>query len=154
MRRCHPPLLVLVLALAPLYAAQATELVHHFENPSFGGNPLNGTFLMNQADQQNKFKDPAQTRNNSPSQKSDLERFKERLQQSILNRVSQSATSDLFDQNGNIILGSHLSFDLNGDGAGDFSVTVDQAADSNGNVSIHISDGITDTILTIPHTTL
>ncbi len=109
---------------------------------------------MNQADQQNKFKDPAQTRNNSPSQKSDLERFKERLQQSILNRVSQSATSDLFDQNGNIILGSHLSFDLNGDGAGDFSVTVDQAADSNGNVSIHISDGITDTILTIPHTTL
>jgi len=153
MRLCHLPL-VLALALAPLYPAQATELVHRFENPSFGGNPANGTFLLNQADNQNKFEDPSQTRNNPASQKSDLERFKDRLQQSILNRVSQNATSDLFDDNGNIILGSHLSFDLNGDGTGDFSVTVDQAADPKGNVSIHISDGITDTILTVPYTTL
>lgn len=33
------------------------ELTFQFINPSFGGNPLNGTFLLQQAQLQNKFKE-------------------------------------------------------------------------------------------------
>lgn len=141
-----------VLFAAMTFPVQATELVHRFTSPSFGGNPLNGSFLLNQAEQQNNFKDPSETNPRARTQaKSDLERFKDRLQQAILNKISQNATGDLFDQNGNIVLGSNLNFDLNGDGSSDFSVVVDTAPDANGNVTLHISDGITETILTVPY---
>lgn len=39
----------------PADRASATELVYQPVNPSFGGNPLNGTFLLNQAQLQNDF---------------------------------------------------------------------------------------------------
>ncbi len=35
----------------------ASELIFQFTNPSFGGNPLNGSFLLQQAQIQNKFKE-------------------------------------------------------------------------------------------------
>ena len=38
--------------------AQATELVYTPVNPSFGGNPLNGTWLLNNAQAQNDHDDP------------------------------------------------------------------------------------------------
>lgn len=145
------PVVNSALVLMLIASVQATELVHRFENPSFGGNPNNGVFLLNQADQQNKFKDSSAP---SREQKSELERFKDRLQQSILNKIAQNATADLFDDNGNIVLGSYLSFDLDGDGTGDFSIAVDAVPGADGNVSIYISDGISETILTIPATTL
>lgn len=139
------PCLLSVFA-APL---SATELVYRPVNPNFGGNPLNGTFLLNQANEQNKFKEPTANKA-APTQKSELERFKDNLQRSILNQVSRNATADLFDENGNIQLGSDLNFDLDGDGQSDFAVIVDQAP-VNGNVNISISDGITDTTLTVPY---
>jgi curli production assembly/transport component CsgF len=45
-------LALLLLAAGP---GRATELVYQPVNPSFGGNPLNGTFLLNQAQLQNDF---------------------------------------------------------------------------------------------------
>ena len=130
----------------------ATELVHRFVSPSFGGNPLNGPFLLNQANEQNDFKDPAIADKTAASQKSDLEKFKDSLQRSILNQVSKTTTQNLFDENGNIQLGTDLNFDLNADGQSDFSVKVSDAP-VNGNVSISITDGITDTVLTVPYVT-
>jgi curli production assembly/transport component CsgF len=135
----------LVSALALLSSAQATELTHHFENPNFGGNPLNGNFLLNQAEQQNKLKDPATSASNRPQPKSNLELFKDRLQQIILNRLTQNATTGLFDTDGKLVLGATFTF-------GDFSITVGAATDANHNVSITITDGITETILTVPYT--
>ncbi|MGK2913949.1 MAG: curli assembly protein CsgF [Porticoccaceae bacterium] len=151
MRFYLKPIANSVLMLALISSVQATELVHRFENPSFGGNPNNGTFLLNQADQQNKFKDPSAK---SQQQKSELEKFKDKLQQSILNKIAQNTTADLFDDNGNIVLGSDLSFDLDGDGTSNFSIAVDAVPGADGNVSINISDGISETILTIPAATL
>lgn len=43
--------------LVEVPGARATEMVYTPINPSFGGNPLNGTFLLNQATAQNKFKE-------------------------------------------------------------------------------------------------
>jgi curli production assembly/transport component CsgF len=127
----------------------ATELVYRFESPSFGGNPLNGTFLLNQAAEQNTHKAPTAAGNTPVTQKSEIERFKDSLQRAILNQLSRTTTQNLFDKEGNIQLGSDLNFDLDGDGQSDFSVLVSEPVD--GNVSISISDGITDTVLTVPY---
>lgn len=142
------PLLLAVFA-TPL---SATELVHRFVNPNFGGSPLNGPFLLNQAAEQNKHKDPAVASKTEAAQKSEIERFKENLQRAILNQVSRATTENLFDENGNIQLGSDLNFDLDGDGQSDFAVIVDDQL-VNGSVSISISDGISDTVLTVPYIT-
>lgn len=127
----------------------ATELTHRFEDPSLGGNPLNGSFLLNQAGEQNKFTE------NQPAKAplTAIERFKQSLESAILNQVSRSSVSNLMDANGNIQLGSNLNFDLNGDGQSDFSVVVSDAVDANGNVTISISDGISNTVLTVPRAT-
>jgi curli production assembly/transport component CsgF len=130
----------------------ATEIIHRFESPSFGGNPLNGSFLLNQADGQNNHKDPDIASKTAAAPKSQIELFKDSLQRAILNQVSRSTTQNLFDDNGNIQLGSDLNFDLDGDGQSDFSVLVSDAP-TNGSVSISITDGITDTVLTVPYTT-
>ncbi len=129
--------------------AMATELTHRFEDPSLGGNPLNGTFLLNQAGEQNKFTEGKAA--NTPL--TAIERFKQNLQSAILNQVSRSSVSNLMDADGNIQLGTDLNFDLNGDGQSDFSVVVSDAVDANGNVTISISDGITNTVLTVPRAT-
>jgi len=128
-----------------LCPAHATELVHRFESPSFGGNPLNGSFLLNQADQQNNFKDPSQQAKTSrpiTKAQSNLQKFKDRLEQSVLSKLSQTAVAELFDANGNPIIGEHQ--------VGDFTITI---SDSGNNAfTIFITDGITDTTLTIPKT--
>lgn len=138
----------LLAFFSPLGAA--TELVYRFESPSFGGNPLNGPALLNQATAQNGFKDPTATVKTPASQKSEIERFKDNLQRAILNQVSRTTTQNLFDDNGNIKLDSDLTFDLDGDGQSDFSVLVSDEP-VNGNISISITDGITDTVLTVPY---
>lgn len=137
-----------LLSLIPA-TTTAAELVYHPINPNFGGNASTGTFLMNQADGQNKTHAPVVVTPTTPS-KTPIEQFKANLQSGILSRLSTTTQSNLFDSNGNIKLGSTLNFDLNGDGQ-IFSVQVD-AAPVNGNVSISITDGVSNTILLVPYT--
>jgi curli production assembly/transport component CsgF len=92
---------VLTLAASGVHA---TELVYEPVNPSFGGNPLNGAFLLNNAQAQNDLKDP-DTELGSESQ-TDLERFNDMLQRSILSRISASMSSSLFDANGELVPGT------------------------------------------------
>lgn len=124
----------------------AAEIVFRFSNPNFGGNPGMGTILMNQASEQNEFKAPPSA---AKLAKTPIETFKDNLQRSILNRLSSSTTAGLFDESGNIRLGSDLNFDLNNDGQSDFSVNVGSTA-TNGNLSISITDGISNTTLVVP----
>lgn len=146
--------LCLYLGLLALFSlpVAATEMAHRFVSPSFGGNPLNGAFLLNQANEQNNFKDPTVVGKAATLQKSEIERFKDSLQRAILNQVSRTTTQNLFDENGNIQLGSNLNFDLDADGQSDFSVRVNDEL-VNGAISISITDGITDTVLTVPYGT-
>jgi curli production assembly/transport component CsgF len=131
----------LMVAFSPL--ATATEIVHRFESPSFGGSPLNGPVLLNQATAQNTLKDPAIAAKTSTSQQTPLERFKANLQSSILSQISRSTSKNIFDSDGNLLLGTNLQFD-------GFSVTVDKAP-VNGTVNINITDGISSTDLTVPY---
>lgn len=131
----------LMVAISPPGAA--TELVHHFENPSFGGSPLNGSVLLNQATAQNKLKDPAAVKFSPPS-KTPIQQFSDSLQSSILSQLTRSTGQNLFDKNGNIRLGTNLEFS-------GFSITVSETS-VNGTVSIDITDGISNTNLIVPYT--
>ena len=90
-----------VLLLLP-GSVLAGPLVYQPVNPSFGGNPLNGPNLLNQANQQNKHTDP-----NAPSffgrgAQSQLDLFNQRLQSLILDRIATSLSDSLFDSSGNL----------------------------------------------------
>lgn len=64
------------------FSGKATELVYTPINPSFGGNPLNGSFLLNKAQAQN---------DNQPSgnEKDFVTRFKESLERNIINSITR-----------------------------------------------------------------
>ncbi|MCW5619326.1 MAG: hypothetical protein KIS65_08975 [Nitrosomonas sp.] len=80
-------------------SAYATELVYTFENPSFGGNPLYGAPLLNNAQAQNDKED-------SLSNQTPLEKFNETLQRSILNRLSSTIAGQIIGNHGEIIPGT------------------------------------------------
>jgi curli production assembly/transport component CsgF len=79
-------------------AATATELVYAPLNPSFGGNPLNGSFLMSVAGAQNKFKEP--TKATSLESQDSLSSFKRQLETRILNSIADRIVRDAFGDEG------------------------------------------------------
>ncbi|QKX15970.1 curli assembly protein CsgF [Microbulbifer sp. YPW1] len=79
------------LLLAPCIAlssslALGTELVYEPRNPNFGGNPLNGSYLLQNAQSQDDHEDP-----NNPAdlyqQPSALDRFTDSLETRLLNQL-------------------------------------------------------------------
>jgi curli production assembly/transport component CsgF len=87
-------------------AAHATEIVYTPVNPSFGGNPLNGTVLMNSANAQNEYTDPKLEETLSRlTGRSQLDLFNQRLQALILDRIASSISGSLFDASGNLVPG-------------------------------------------------
>ena len=71
--------LVAVSLVAIGGASTATELVYKPVNPSFGGNSLNGTYLLNKATSQDKNEDP-----DANEEESALEDFASSLQSRVL----------------------------------------------------------------------
>jgi curli production assembly/transport component CsgF len=91
------------IALLVVCPAVATELVYQPVNPAFGGSPLNGAVLLNNAQAQNKTKDP-----DAPSlhPKSALQQFNDTLQRSILSQLASAATSKVIGADGLLVPGS------------------------------------------------
>ncbi|MDD1141477.1 curli production assembly protein CsgF [Pseudomonas sp. TNT2022 ID233] len=77
----------LLIGLASAAAVQATELVYTPVNPSFGGNPLNGTWLLNNAQAQNDYDDPDLKKRTTVAGTSALERFTSQLQSRLLGQL-------------------------------------------------------------------
>jgi curli production assembly/transport component CsgF len=123
----------LVVVFSPPVAA--TEMVHRFVDPNFGGNPLNGNFLMTQASGQDNNKESV------PPEKTELQLFTENFQSSILNGLADVAAGNLIGADGNLTPNSTIR-------VGNFSVSVSDVI--NGGVSVSISDGISNTVLTVP----
>ncbi|WP_271409297.1 curli assembly protein CsgF [Pseudomonas sp. Q1-7] len=67
-------------------SVQATELVYTPVNPSFGGNPLNGTWLLNNAQAQNDHDDP-DARTSTSTRQSALQRFTSTLESRLLSQL-------------------------------------------------------------------
>lgn len=81
-------LIILVILSAN---ATATELVYTPINPSFGGSPLNASFLMSKAQSQNDH--TAESR-----EKDFVTRFKESLERNIINSITRGvANGDITD---------------------------------------------------------
>ncbi len=84
----------------------ASELVYFPLNPSFGGSPLNGPVLLNAAQAQNKYTDPAADEAAAArlavTAKTPLQQFNEMLERSILNRLASNASAGLMGEGGNL----------------------------------------------------
>lgn len=94
-----------VAALAA--GAQANPLVYTPVNPTFGGSPLNGPYLLNRAQAQDQNKDPAASSALNPlSSQSQLEQFNNALQQAVLSRVSAAVSSSIVGADGKLIPGT------------------------------------------------
>lgn len=69
----------------------ATQLVYEPINPSFGGNPMNGSYLLQKAQSQNAHRPDS-------SQRSFVQRFQEQLERNIINSLTRRiADGDLVE---------------------------------------------------------
>ena len=119
---------VLLFLLASA-CASATELVYTPINPSFGGNPLNGNFLLQKAQSQNSFSEERPTL-------SFVDKFQEALERNIINSLTRRiADGDLVDGIYN---------------TGEFLVEITTSTDGSVIVNITNLDTGEVTIITIP----
>ncbi|KKO46465.1 curli production assembly protein CsgF [Arsukibacterium ikkense] len=80
-----------LLFLLTIASVNATELVYTPINPSFGGNPLNGNFLLQKAQSQNGYTAERPTL-------SFIDKFQEALERNIINSLTRRiADGDVVD---------------------------------------------------------
>ncbi|WP_044177668.1 curli production assembly/transport protein CsgF [Phytobacter massiliensis] len=71
-----------LMLIAPL--SWAGNMTFQFRNPNFGGNPNNGSFLLNSAQAQNSYKDPSYNDDYSIETPTALDNFTQAIQSQIL----------------------------------------------------------------------
>jgi len=122
--------------------AAATEMVYTPINPSFGGNSMNGTFLMSQAEAQNTHKDPSLS---SSYSRDPLESFEESLTRRILSNLAGSIVESTFGYGDSELSEGFYQ-------VGDYEIEVTGA--DTGDVSVTITDDGTgnQTTIVIPST--
>jgi len=101
---CMNKLIVMMTLAASVLSApiaQASPLVYQPVNPSFGGSPLNGSVLLNEAQSQNNYTAPV--RELSPGDR--LARFQDNLQNAILSRVQSAVLSKIIGVDGGLVPG-------------------------------------------------
>ncbi|MGY4494843.1 curli assembly protein CsgF [Pseudomonas sp. TE3610] len=99
--------------------AHATELVYTPVNPSFGGNPLNGTWLLNNAQAQNDFDDP-DLKKTTTTGTTALERFTSQLQSRLLGQVLDNISTG---NSGSLSTDAFIVNVIDNDGALSINVT-------------------------------
>lgn len=90
------------LALAACPLAFASPLIYTPVNPAFGGNPLNGSYLLNEAQATNTHTPSGGGGNDAGSlaPETPLQQFNDQLQSSILSQLAASATSSILGPDG------------------------------------------------------
>jgi curli production assembly/transport component CsgF len=112
--------------------AGASEIIYRPINPSFGGDPNNGPFLLNEAQAQNTFKDPP------AAQKTALQQFNDQLNNEILYGLASKLTTAAFGEGSGIQAGHYQM--------GNFSVDISK---SSGGLSVNILDTSTGNTTTV-----
>lgn len=135
-------LCMMLVSLLFTPVTEATELVYTPVNPSFGGSPLNGTFLMNQATAQNDHKDSSSS---SSYSRDPLESFEESLVRRVLSNLSSSIVDSTFGYDDADLADGYYQ-------VGDYGIEV--SGGDGGDVSVSISDVGTgnSTTIVIPST--
>lgn len=91
---------ILIIGLFFTGGCFAQQLVYTPKNPNFGGSSFNYSWLQASADAQNSFTDPNAT--DPFGQQTDLERFTEDINRTLLNNISNSITRSLFGDDGQL----------------------------------------------------
>jgi curli production assembly/transport component CsgF len=88
--------------------ALAWEYVYTPVNPSFGGSPLNGGYLLGRAQAQDRYKDPTTASSGFSSyfDRSQLDQFNDTLQRVILSRVASAVSSQVVGNDGRLAPGT------------------------------------------------
>ena len=102
---------ICALFLANANTARASELVYTPINPSFGGSPLNGQWLLNSAQAQNKFTESYEWR------REPLEEFQDMLTRQILYRMSRNIIDEAFGEYGEALQPGHYE-------VGDYTIDI------------------------------
>lgn len=115
-------------------SGSATEIRYMFVNPSFGGSPLNGSFLLGSATAQNSYEEDDEAEDS-------LKDFEEQLTRRVLSDISRKITNDAFGEDE--LLSGHYTI-------GDFSIDVDTG--SGDGIVVEINDSSTggSTIIEVP----
>ncbi|MEZ5582762.1 MAG: curli assembly protein CsgF [Candidatus Competibacteraceae bacterium] len=123
--------LALLLGFAST-VVHGSELVYQPINPSFGGRPLNGPFLLNNAQAQNKFKDPDQRgRDDDPSAQF-VRALEGRLLSALANQVVEAIFGENAAESGTITFDDQtINFERGLEG-----ITVEIIDTSNGNTTV------------------
>ena len=92
-------ILTFVILIAGFFcSAHATELVHNFINPSFGGYYYNATWLMSSAQAQDKTGETSSAYTSSYYSQNSLEDFEESINRQILSRLSSKLVTQIFGE--------------------------------------------------------
>ena len=138
-------LLSFIILMAFSVAVLADQLTHRFANPSFiGGDANKGVVLLNEANAQNGYKAPV-----IPSAtQTPLQLFASKVQTAILSALStaeaKAINASYIDANGYII--PNVTVPL----SGGYTLST-SSPDSSGNMTITISDGISNTVFSVPY---
>jgi curli production assembly/transport component CsgF len=87
MKNSQLPVCLGLLGACLLAPVQATELVYTPINPAFGGSPLNGPWLLANAQAQNDHEDPDLEDRLSNAASSPLQRFTSQLESRLLSQL-------------------------------------------------------------------
>lgn len=83
-------------------AGNAGSLVYEPVNPTFGGAPDNGPYLLATANAVNKHQAPAMANTSPFGAQTALDQFNQQLEQAILSRLASSVTSSIVGPNGSL----------------------------------------------------
>jgi curli production assembly/transport component CsgF len=132
------PLALIVMTFFVLTnAVAAGTLLYTPTNPSFGGNPLNGSFLLNEAQAQNHF---AQSAGSSAASQplTQGQIFAQELTSQLYSSLANQITQQIFGEN------------AKPNGSFAFDGTTINYQRVGGNIQISINDGQTITNVTVP----
>ena len=129
---------VLVVHVSLSSYALSSELVYRPINPSFGGSPLNGSFLLGKAQAQNKHKAPQSTKS---------------FEDKVANALERATLSDIVRKYKDTILGENAGINNPEDStfiSGDYQIDI--LSSNSDNITIEVTDLLTDkvTIIEIP----
>jgi len=120
--------------------AVAGTITYTPTNPTFGGNPLNGQFLLNQSNAQNHFPPSSQSPGGPSSQTlSPGQLFAQQLQSQLLNSFANQITQAIFGPNAQT--SGNFSFG---------STSVSFVRLPNNTIQVTINDGQTSTTVVVP----
>jgi curli production assembly/transport component CsgF len=143
MSRSATACLGVVFLCGLLTTAKASPLQYQPVNPTFGGNPLNGSFLLGTANANNyRYLNNPQTQNQFNQQQSTADQMRQALVSSLISQATQTAINSILGTNGTArdsgvfsVAGETIAFNRVG---GQINITLTDPGGSQTQVSVPV----------------